>query len=67
MLSQEIPTFIAKEKTSVNCFNPVINTTSWWFLSKLNFSENPNKCKVIDWTYSGFSNGSIFVKIYGIK
>lgn len=67
MISQEIPTFIAKKQTSVNCFNPVINSTNWWFLSKLNFSENPNKCKVTNWTYGGFSNGSISVKIYEIK
>lgn len=62
----EYPIFIAKQ-SNITITNPVSNSVGWWFLSNISFKENTNKCKVNRWTYSGFTNGSISVKIYGIK
>ena len=62
----EYPIFIAKQD-NITITNSVTNSVNWWFLSNISFKENTNKCKVNRWTYSGFINGSIYVKIYGIK
>ena len=62
----EYPIFIAKQ-TNITIVNPVSNSVGWWFLSNISFKEITNKCKVDRWKYHGFTDGSISVKIYGIK